>query len=147
MISEPVTSLDLEPRQLTAEAPLRARQSRVSSASRAGGDTVADEFEGERSRRRYERATGPFDGVLDGPVLIYDLNLGGGFIVSSPPPAIGSKLVLKINLLEEGWISVNAETLYHYQHGFAVQFLDLDDDNALRIARTVEALKNRRSFR
>jgi hypothetical protein len=104
---------------------------------------MANEFEGGRSRRRYERATGPFDGRLEGPVLIYDLNLGGGFIVSSPAPPIGSKLALEINLPQEGRITVNAETLYHYQHGFAVQFLDLDDDHALRIARTVEALRRR----
>ena len=108
---------------------------------------MADEFGGERTRRRYERATGPFDGVLEGPVLIYDLNLGGAFVVSSPAPAIGSTFALKISLPQEGSISVNAETLYHHQHGFAVQFLDLDDDAALRIARAVEAYKNRRSFR
>src|SRR5688500_11687616 len=108
---------------------------------------MANEFEGERSRRRYERATGPFDGFVEGPVLIYDLNIGGGFVVSSPAPPIGSRFALKISLPQEGWITVNAEALYHHQHGFAVQFLDLDDDAALRIARAVEAYKNRRSFR
>jgi hypothetical protein len=104
---------------------------------------MANEFEGERSRRRYERVTGPFDGLLDTPVLIYDLNLGGGFVNSPQQPPIGSTMVLKISLPREGWISVNAEALYQYEHGFAVQFLDLDSDTASRIARTVEALKRR----
>ena len=100
-------------------------------------------FEGERTRRRYERVTGPFDGLLEGPVLVYDLNLGGCYINSPLEPAEGTMLILKIQLPNEGWISVNAEALYRLQHGFAVRFLDLDDDNALRIARTVEAFKRR----
>jgi len=104
---------------------------------------MANEFEGERSRRRYERVTGPFNGLLEGPVLVYDLNLGGCFINSSQQPLIGAMLALKISLPHEGWISVNAETLYQHQHGFAVRFLDLDGDTASRIARTVEALKRR----
>ncbi len=105
---------------------------------------MAGEFEGERSRRRYERVTGPFDGLLEGPVLVYDLNLGGCFVNSSRQLDTGATAALKINLLEEGWITVNAETLYSLEHGFAVRFLELDSDSTARIARTVEALKNRR---
>ena len=104
---------------------------------------MANEFEGERSRRRYERVTGPFDGLLEGPVLVYDLNVGGCFVNSSQEPLIGSTLALKIKLPHEGWITVNAEPLYQLQHGFAVRFLDLDGDTTSRIARTVEALKRR----
>ena len=103
---------------------------------------MANEFDGERSRRRYERVTGPFDGLLEDPVLVYDLNLGGCFVNSSQQPLIGSTLALKISLPQESWISVNAEALYQHQHGFAVRFLDLDSDTASRIARTVDALKN-----
>ena len=98
---------------------------------------MANEFEGQRSRRRYERVTGPFDGVLEDPVLVYDLNLGGCFVNSPHQPQIGSSLVLKINLPHEGWITVNAEALYQHQHGFAVQFPALDSDTASRIERTV----------
>jgi hypothetical protein len=104
---------------------------------------MADEFEGERSRRRYERVTGPFDGLLEVKVLVYDLNLGGCFINSSRESIDGATSVLKIDLLEEGWITVNAETLYSLQHGFAVRFLALDSDTTSRIARTVEAVKSR----
>lgn len=105
---------------------------------------MANGFEGERSRRRYERVTGPFDGLLETPVLVYDLNLGGCFINSPHEPQIGASLALKINLLHEGWISVTAEPLYRHQHGFGVRFLDLDSDAAARIARTVAAAKGRR---
>ena len=102
---------------------------------------MADEFEG-RTRRRYERVTGPFDGMLDGPVLVYDLNLGGCFVNSSHQSPGGTRAALRVNLLEEGWITANAETLYSLQHGYAVQFIDLDSDTAARIARTVETKKN-----
>ena len=107
---------------------------------------MTDQFEGERTRRRYERVTGPFDGLLDGPVLIYDLNLGGCFINSPHQLPGGTMSVLRINLRAEGWITVNAETLYSLQHGFAVRFPDLDGDTSARIARTVEAMKDRRRF-
>ena len=102
---------------------------------------MANEFDGVRSRRRYERVTGPFDGVLEGPVLVYDLNLGGCFVNSSRESQDGTTSTLKINLPKEGWITVNAETLYHLQHGFAVRFLNLDSEAESRIARTVAALK------
>ena len=104
---------------------------------------MADEFDGARSRRRYDRATGPFDGVLDGPVLVYDLNVGGCFVNSSQQSPEGTTSILKISLPREGWITVNAEALYHLQHGFAVRFLDLDSEAEARIARTVDALKRR----
>jgi hypothetical protein len=107
---------------------------------------MANEYEGERSRRRYVRVTGPFEGVLDGPVLVYDLNLGGGFVNSPHQPVIGSVLALKITLPQEGEITVNAEALYQHQHGFAVRFIDLDGDTAARIARTVDALSKQRRF-
>lgn len=107
---------------------------------------MADQFDGERPRRRYERATGPFDGLLDVPVLLYDLNLGGCFINTPHQLPGGTMSVLRINLPVEGWITVNAETLYSLQHGFAVRFPELDSDTSARIGRAVEAWKNRRRF-
>lgn len=102
---------------------------------------MANEFDRERLKRRYERVTGPFDGLLEGRVLVYDLNLGGCFVNSSQELPEGTTSILKISLPREGWIAVNAETLYHLQHGFAVRFLALDSDTEARIARTVAALK------
>jgi hypothetical protein len=105
---------------------------------------MANEFEGGRSRRRYERVTGPFNGLIEDPVLVYDLNLGGCFINSPHRPPIGSLLILKIDLSDEGWITVSAEALYQHEHGFAVQFPALDGDSASRIERTVSASRGRR---
>lgn len=107
---------------------------------------MADDIPGGRTRRRFERVTGPFDGLLDGRVLVYDLNLGGCFINTAHQLPGGTVSALRINLLDEGWITVNAETLYSLQHGFAVRFPNLDADASDRIARTVEALKDRRRF-
>jgi PilZ domain len=100
-----------------------------------------------QNRRRYERATGPFDGRLDDAVLVYDLNVGGCFINSPAEPADGSRLILQIDLGDEGWITVSAESLYRHQFGFAVRFVDLGADAAGRVARTVEAFKTRRAGR
>ena len=94
-----------------------------------------------QTRRRYERVTGPFDGLLEGRVLVYDLNLGGCFVNSPQESPDGTTSILKISLPQEGWITVNAETLYSLQHGFAVRFLALESDTEARIARTVAALK------
>jgi hypothetical protein len=107
---------------------------------------MADDVDAGRPRRRYERVTGPFDGLLSGPVLVYDLNLGGCFINTSHHVPGGTILVLRINLPNEDWITVNAEALYSLQHGFAVRFPELDSDTSARIARTVEAMKDRRGF-
>jgi hypothetical protein len=95
--------------------------------------------EGVRSKRRYPRATGPFDGVLADPVLLYDLNVGGCFVNTSQMLPEGTVSKLQINLPREGCITVDAETLYQLQHGFAVRFLALDVDTESRIARTVAA--------
>jgi len=104
---------------------------------------VANDTEGRQSRRRYDRVTGSFDGVLGGPVVVYDLNLGGCFVNSAQPSPDGTISILKINLGEQGWITVNAETLHHLEHGFGVCFRNLDNDAASRIARTVDAMKRR----
>jgi hypothetical protein len=108
---------------------------------------MRNEFEGDGSRRRYKRVTGPFDGrqlaLADTPVLIYDLNLGGCFVNSMHEQLEGSALLLKIDLLQEGWITVNAETLYRHQFGFAVRFVDIGEESAARLVRTVDALRGR----
>ena len=74
-------------------------------------------------------------------MLVYDLNVGGCFVNSSQESLEGTTSILKINLPQEGWITVNAETLYRLEHGFAVRFLTLDNDTESRIARPVNALK------
>src|SRR5688572_33270814 len=102
---------------------------------------MAREIKTVQSTRRYVRAHGPFDGYDLGlpktAVLMYDLNLGGGFINFSDEQPKDATLVLKIALLQEGLITVNAETVYCHQFGVAVRCIDVDTDTAGRLARTV----------
>lgn len=105
------------------------------------------EYEGNRARRRYERVKGPFGGRHLGRrkthVLVYDLNLGGGFVNFTDGQPEGPRLLLKINLPQEGPITVNAETVYRHRAGLAVRFVDVDDETAARLARTVDSLRRR----
>jgi hypothetical protein len=96
------------------------------------------------SRRRYERVAGPFDGYrvgpIETPVQIFELSLGGCFVNSIDEQQVGSTLVLKIDLPQEGWITVNAETVYRHQFGFAVRFVDVDVQTGARLLRTIDAV-------
>jgi len=76
-------------------------------------------------------------------VLIYDLNLGGGFVNFGADRPSGATLRLKIDLPREGPITVNAEAVYSDKSGVAVRFVDLDRDSASRLERTIDALTER----
>jgi len=108
--------------------------------------SMASEIKSQASRR-YVRVRGPFDGDhLDSPrtpVLIYDLNLGGGFVNFGDEKPTGATLTLKIDLPREGPIMVNAEAIYSDTNGVAVRFVDLDRDAVARLTRTIEALTER----
>ena len=99
--------------------------------------------EGDLSRRRYPRVAGPFPGSHIGesetPVLVYDLNRGGGFINFLDDQPQASTLLIKIQL-PEGPITVNAETVYRHPTGRAVRFVDVDHDSGTRLAETVRTL-------
>src|SRR5215203_1573306 len=92
------------------------------------------------SRRRYPRVAGPFLGDHLGerqtPVLIYDLNRGGGFINFFDDQPQAPTLRIQIHL-PEGPITLNAEAVYRHPNGVAVRFVDVDEDSATRLARTV----------
>ena len=100
-----------------------------------------------QTTRRYARVRGPFDGDCLGDartsILIYDLNLGGGFINFGGEQPSDATWTLKIDLPREGPITVNAETVYRGESGVAVRFVDLDRDSAARLARTINALTER----
>lgn len=106
---------------------------------------MASQIKNGPSTRRYVRVRGPFDGDHLGtprtPVLIYDLNLGGGFVNFGQEcgPAAAT-LRLRIDLPREGPITVNAEAVYRDASGVAVRFVDLDRDSASRLARTIDAM-------
>ena len=97
-------------------------------------------------RRRHKRLDGPFDGLrvglLETPVQLYDLSRGGCFINSMHQQQPGVPLLLKIDLPYEGWITVNAETLYRRgEFGFAVRFTEISDEASARLERSLEALE------
>jgi hypothetical protein len=97
-------------------------------------------------RRAHPRVAGPFDGrrvgALETPVQLFDLSLGGCFINSLHEQKLGITLVLKIDLPGEGWITLKAETLYRRgEFGFAVRFLEMSNDAALRLERALQALR------
>jgi hypothetical protein len=105
---------------------------------------MAHEIKSTNSRR-YVRVRGPFDGYHMGtktPILVYDLNLGGGFVNFGEKQPAEATLTLNIEL-PHGLITVNAETVYRDQAGVAVRFVDVDRDTAARLVSTVEALTER----
>ena len=98
------------------------------------------------SRRGHHRVTGPFDGcrvgLLDTPILIYDLSEGGCFVNSMYDTPIGQRLVLRITLPYEGIITVNAETVYvRSGFGFAVRFIDLSDETYACLQSALDKLR------
>ena len=94
------------------------------------------------SRRRFPRAQGPFDAYHVGPqtpVLVYNLNLGGGFVSFGSEQPAAADFVLKVALPSEGLITVHAETVYRDTSGVAVRFVDMDAETRQRLARAVDA--------
>jgi hypothetical protein len=101
--------------------------------------------------RKHDRVAGPFDGcrvgLLETPVRIYDLSLGGCFVTSTHDQQAGSRVILQIDLPKEGWTTVNGETVYRRQgFGFGVRFVDVDAETTARLIRTIDALKERQGL-
>ena len=97
------------------------------------------------SRRQHPRIHGPFDGwrvdLLDVPVRIYDLSLGGCFVNAMHEQAPGIVVTLEVQLPGEGTLELKAKTLYRRPgFGFAVRFIDMDPQKRARLARALQAL-------
>jgi hypothetical protein len=99
--------------------------------------------------RRYVRAVGPFNGYHLGlrktPVLIFNLNVGGGFVNFSEEQPASKTFVLTIDLQHEGRITVKADTVYRDASGIAVRFVDVDADGSDRLGRAVERMRERQA--
>lgn len=92
------------------------------------------------SKRRFPRVHGPFFGYYETPgtpVLVYDLNLGGGFVNFGGEPSNAVAFKLGVALPKEGVITVHAETVYRNDAGVAVRFVNMDHDTSERLARAV----------
>jgi hypothetical protein len=114
------------------------------SGDAAAPAAPADSIDG---RRKHKRVHGPFDGIrvgaLETPVQLYDLSRGGCFINSMHQQQPGIKLVMKLDLPHEGWITVRAETLDRRgELGFAVRFVDVSEDAAGRLDRALQAMES-----
>ena len=97
------------------------------------------------ARRRHARVHGPFDGrrveLLTVPVRIYDLSLGGCLIESHHQQAPGRRFTLEIELPGEGWLRLEAESLYARDgYGFAARFLDIPDVTRRQLERALAGL-------
>ncbi|MGE3956051.1 MAG: PAS domain-containing protein [Vicinamibacterales bacterium] len=99
-----------------------------------------------RERRRHHRITGTFDGerlgIMDTPVQIQNLSIGGCFVTSYLPPPQEARWDLRINLGRHGIAEVEVQTAYvSPEIGFGVQFVAMSDDARKRIAAVVEAAR------
>lgn len=103
---------------------------------------MGNELSHYATKRRFPRARGPFDGYQGGPhtpVLVYDLNVGGGFVNfgNTQPTAVDFELTVALPF--EGLVTVYAETVYRHESGVAVRFVNVDSDTKARLARAVDA--------
>jgi hypothetical protein len=88
---------------------------------------------------------GPFDGwrlgLLDTPVSIFDLSVGGCFVNSTHVQQPGQVIKLKIDIPDEGWIRVKAQTLNRQRElGYAVRFVEISDVDARRLDRAIRRM-------
>lgn len=97
------------------------------------------------SRRKFPRVPGPFDGrragLLPVPLRIHDLSAGGCLIEAHHEETLGRRVGLEIELPYEGWIAIDAMTIYlRPDYGFAVRFVDVDAVTQERLDRVIERL-------
>ena len=78
-------------------------------------------------------------------MLIYDLNVGGGFVHLESGRQYDDTLRVHIALPGDGSVMVNAETVYRHPAGVAVRFVGLDNETRERIELAIEALKSQPS--
>jgi hypothetical protein len=95
------------------------------------------------NRRVSPRAPGPFDGrrigALETPIKIFDLSVGGCFILSMHEQQPGVTMSLKIDLPHQPTISVKAQSLYSREEfGFAVLFVNVDAGTQAKLEEAVQ---------
>jgi hypothetical protein len=110
-----------------------------------------DNHPGTRERRQHERIAGPFDacriGALDTPLRVFNLSRGGCFITAMHEQKPGIRFLMKIDLPAVGEISVKVETVYRRSDfGYAVRFVDMDDETAARLDAAIEQLLDHASL-
>lgn len=99
--------------------------------------------------RRYVRALGPFNGYHLGlhksPILVFNLNVGGGYVTFPDGQPAAAAFVLTIELGQQGRITAKAETVYRDSSGIAVRFIGLDADSSNRLGRAVDRVREQQA--
>jgi PilZ domain-containing protein len=95
--------------------------------------------------RRAPRVAGPFDGrwvdLLTVPLRIHDLSIGGCLIQAYHEQAPGRRFTLEIELPDEGWIEIEAESIYVREgYGFAVRFVEMTDETRASLDRVIQRI-------
>jgi hypothetical protein len=94
-------------------------------------------------RRESDRIPGPFDawriGLLQTPVRLYDISLGGCFVHAMHEQRPGVVVLLRVQIPNAGLLDIKAESIYSRPgFGFAVRFIDMDDTAKDRLALALE---------
>ena len=110
-----------------------------------GRPDSTDGAAGKKSKRSGPRVAGPFEarrlGALELPLRIHDLSLGGCLIELYHEVAVGRRFQLEIDLPAEGWVPLEAETLYLRENfGYAVKFVEMAEEARVKLARAVVQL-------
>ena len=97
------------------------------------------------SKRRSPRVIGPFKarwcGALTVPLVIHDLSVGGGLILSANMALPNKVMTLEIELPNGEVITVQGEPLYLRKGvGFVVRFVNVPDATNMRLKRLVTEL-------
>jgi hypothetical protein len=101
-------------------------------------------------KRVYPRILGPFDGtrvgVIDFPIQVHDISVGGCFVnYFAHPPEPGRRFTLRIDLPEQGPIEVRVESLYgRSKFGYAVRFVEISEEARIKLLRAFETLADER---
>jgi len=99
-------------------------------------------------RRRNARIVGPFEGVRPGlvdlPLQIYDLSLGGCFVNSfHDAPHAGQIFTIHIELpTGETLIAKGEAAFVRLGFGYGVKFCELSEDNRIRLENAVKMLQH-----
>src|SRR5262245_59532440 len=105
---------------------------------------------GKKPVKRPPRVAGPFEGrrlgALELPLRIHDLSIGGCLIESYHEVVVGRRMEIEIDLPGEGWVTLQAETVYlRENYGFAAKFVDTDEVTRVKLARAVlQVLRERK---
>ena len=105
-----------------------------------------------RERRSDDRVSGPFNGkrlgLLDVPIRICNLGLGGCFVESSHESTAGERIVLEADLPGEDTLVLTGIILPRpLDVGFAVRFVDLPDETREALERFVTRCLRQKSRR